>query len=60
MKKYNSIDIVKWIMAIFVIAIHTHPFNNIDNDIFLLIYNYIMKSAVPFFFMASSFLLFAE
>lgn len=45
MKKYNGFDIVKYIMAIFVIAIHTYPINK-DNHYVL---NIITQSAVPFF-----------
>ena len=32
---YNNLDIFKFIMAICVIAIHTHPLENISNNIIL-------------------------
>ena len=55
---YNNLDIFKFIMAICVIAIHTHPLENISNNIILQIYEEFVRLAVPFFFMASGFLLF--
>jgi surface polysaccharide O-acyltransferase-like enzyme len=45
-------------MAIFVIAIHTHPFENVKLEIFQKIYSTIISTAVPFFFMSSGFLVF--
>jgi surface polysaccharide O-acyltransferase-like enzyme len=47
-------------MAIFVITIHTSPFENVKNEIFQKIYGAIVSSAVPFFFMSSGFLVFNE
>lgn len=57
-KKYNSIDLTKWIMAIFVIAVHTHPLESIQNSFIYKIYEVMITMAVPFFFMASAYLLF--
>jgi surface polysaccharide O-acyltransferase-like enzyme len=45
-------------MAIFVIAVHTQPFENVKSPVFLSIYNIIVSTAVPFFFMSSGFLVF--
>lgn len=56
-RKYNSIDLFKFIMAFFVVAIHTRPLNNIGNLYISELYNIILNMAVPFFFMASGFLL---
>lgn len=53
---FPDLDITKFLMAIVVLAIHTHPFysfsglNQTINALFCL--------AVPFFFMASSYLCF--
>ena len=55
--KYNSIDLFKFIMAVFVIAIHTNPLVNCTNITVLKIYDIIIPSAVPFFFLASGFLI---
>ena len=55
--KYNSIDLYKLIMAFCVVAIHTCPLNNYKNEIVLAIYNSFVDIAVPFFFLASGFLL---
>lgn len=59
-KTYPSFDLVKWLMAICVIAIHTHPLERINNSIILSIYNFIVDLAVPFFFIVSGFLLFSK
>ena len=55
--KINSLDIAKFIMAIFVICLHTHPFRSIEP---FPLFEIITNSAVPFFFMASAFLLFQK
>ena len=59
-QNYNGIDFVKWIMAIFVVAIHTHPFENYTSGNILNIYNDLVKMAVPFFFISFGFLLFRK
>lgn len=55
--KKNSIDLVKFIMALAVVAIHTDPLINCFNRNILEIYNQIVNLAVPFFFLASGYLL---
>ncbi len=58
-KNFNGIDIVKLIMAIVVISIHTHPFEECSNVYVLKIYNgLIIHMAVPFFLCTSGFLCF--
>lgn len=57
-KKYNSLDLIKWIMAIFVIAVHTHPLETIQNNFIYKVYEVMITMAVPFFFMTSAYLLF--
>ena len=55
-KKYNAIDITKFLLAIIVIFNHTvsiKEFNLIIQEIL----NILMKAVVPFFFIASGFLL---
>lgn len=54
---YNSIDLVKFIMAFAVVAIHTHPLEFCRNKIILSVYTNIVEIAVPFFFLASGFFL---
>ena len=46
---YNSIDIVKFVMAVCVIAIHTRPLRFCSNIIINNIYDSFVSSAVPFF-----------
>lgn len=59
-KNIVGIDIFKLIMAIFVVAIHTHPFESIHNPVFLQIYNIVISTAVPYFFIASGYFLFLK
>lgn len=56
-QNYNSIDLLKFIMAICVVAIHTQPLVNCTNEFLVRIYDGIINCAVPFFFLASGFLL---
>ena len=44
-------------MSICVVAIHTQPFENCSNPIILNVYQNVVSLAVPFFFIASGFLL---
>lgn len=59
-KEFKGIDFIKFIMAIFVVAIHTHPFEGLHDNIFTQSWNVIENLAVPYFFMASGFLLFSK
>lgn len=54
-----GIDILKFIMAIFVVAIHTHPFENVPPP-FSDFFNSLLNIAVPYFFIASGYLLFLK
>lgn len=56
-RNYNEIDLMKFVMAIFVVAIHTHPEESIDNLYVLEILKLLYSIAVPFFFVASGFFL---
>lgn len=57
-RNYNSIDMVKLIMAIFVIAIHTLDGPHLtNNEMIQKCYSSIVGCAVPFFFLSSGFLL---
>lgn len=44
-------------MVFCVIAIHTEPLVNCNNDIILSVYDSIVRLTVPFFFISSGFLL---
>ena len=57
---FAGVDFTKFIMAIFVVAIHTHPFKGIDSNLFVNIWNVIITFAVPYFFIASGFFLFLK
>ena len=57
---FKNIDLFKAVMAILVVAIHTNPIRGVDNDIISVIYKVLTNIAVPYFFMASSFLVFKK
>ena len=56
-KEYYGIDIVKFAMAIQVVAIHTLPLVNCNNETILNVYSEFRGLAVPFFFLSCGFLL---
>lgn len=56
-KQFYSIDILKFIMAFCVVAIHTDPVRSIEGTSIYIIYKSIVKPAVPFFFISTGFLL---
>lgn len=56
-KKYNSIDLFKFIMAFCVIALHTGPLEGCTIYLINTFYSTFVCMAVPFFFIASGFLL---
>lgn len=59
-KEFKGIDIAKFVMAVLVVAIHTHPFERVDNPAFIKIWDVIVSVAVPYFFIASGFFLFKK
>lgn len=56
-KYFSSIDLVKVVMAVLVVAVHTRPELCIQNDSVQLVLSRIYGLAVPFFFVTSGFLL---
>ena len=52
-KQYNSIDLMKIIMSIAVIAIHTEQLVGCENTAILSVYKEVTDMAVPFFFLSS-------
>ncbi|WP_199118549.1 acyltransferase family protein [Pedobacter sp. ASV28] len=59
-KDFKGIDITKFLLAILVVAGHTHPFKDIKNPIFNQLWNSILLLVVPYFFMAAGFCLFSK
>ena len=55
-KTYNGLDLLKFIMALFVVMIHVKP--NVHSDILTTVFNPILSIAVPIFFVLSSVLIF--
>lgn len=59
--QYYAIDITKFIMAVCVVAIHTHPFYSYETISSWFPYlQTFFSNAVPFFFITSSFLFFKK
>lgn len=58
--RYNGFDIAKFIMAIFVVTLHAHPLADISFNLNYAVTNGLTRVAVPYFFMASGFLLFRK
>ena len=56
-KNYNAIDLMKFFMAVCVVAIHTNPLISISNAHVKEIYEAVVRMAVPFFFLSSGYLL---
>lgn len=54
---YDGIDIFKFAMAIFIVILHTHPFYGIHEGLNFITADVLGRTAVPFFFAASGFLL---
>ena len=63
-KNYNALDLVKFILAFFVVAIHIDPFSPevYEEAEFLNYYSQqlVCRLAVPFYFAVSGFLVFAK
>lgn len=55
MKNYNSIDLVKFVMALCVVTIHTFFVEEMAPSIFRDILHSLICSAVPFFFVTSAY-----
>lgn len=55
--KYNSIDLFKFVMSLFVVAIHTNPMADMTPGIAANLLSDLLNLAVPFFFIESGFLL---
>lgn len=56
-ENYCAIDLCKLIMSICVVAIHTQPLKNCNDSFVNEVCHYFVNLAVPFFFIASGFLL---
>lgn len=58
--EYTVLDKVKFLMALEVVLIHTQPWQSLGSEWIANACNILTDSAVPFFFMASGFLLFRK
>lgn len=55
--QYKGIDVVKFVMAILVVVLHTHPFYGVNDKLNFITADILGRIAVPFFFTATGFLL---
>ena len=54
-KRNNSIDIFRLVCALLVVAIHTHPFADINEYVGYFCTSVLTRIAVPFFFCVSGY-----
>lgn len=59
-KDFKGIDLTKFILAILVVAGHTHPFKEVTNPVFVQVWEKLLLLVVPYFFMAAGFFLFPK
>ena len=59
-KVYAGFDFAKVILAFFVVAIHIHPFEGMNNPYLDYLNTYLFSMAVPFFFAMTGYLLFQK
>ena len=59
-KNYYGIDLLKFIMAVCVVAIHTQPLYSVQSIVVQRLFDTITSLAVPYFFSVSGFLLFSK
>lgn len=59
-QEYKMLDVMKFVMAIVVVAIHTRPELSFKSTFIRELFEALYSIAVPFFFMASGFLLFRK
>ena len=58
-RRYNGLDLFKFIMAVFVVILHAHPMQDISYNWDYAV-SYGTRMRVPFFFMVSGFLLYRK
>ena len=59
-RNLNGLDLFKLIMAAMVVAIHTRPFDALKSRTLYYVFDTATELAVPYFYMASAYLLFFE
>ena len=59
-KNYYGIDLLKFIMAVCVVAVHTQPLYSVQSIVVQRLFDTITSLAVPYFFSVSGFLLFSK
>lgn len=55
--EYKGLDLVKFIMALLIVVLHTHPFDGISDVLNFTTADVLGRVAVPFFFAATGFLM---
>ncbi len=57
---YAALDVFKFVLAFFVVAIHTAPFSSVDPTLSYFVNGCLTRLAVPFYFIVSGFLCFRK
>lgn len=57
-RNYDAIDLMKFIAALLVVALHTDAFYDVNHTLYVMVCDGISRLAVPFFFIASAFFLY--
>ena len=60
LKKYNFIDIIKFLCAALVVTIHVPPLTSVNWMLNFAVVNFAARVAVPFFFISSSYFVFIK
>lgn len=55
--QYKGMDVIKFVMSVFVVVLHTHPFYGVSDGLNFVTADVLGRVAVPFFFAATGFLL---
>lgn len=59
-RELNYVDVMKFVFAFLIVALHKNPLTSINLDANFFIVNYIARLAVPFYFIASGYFLFRK
>lgn len=60
LKKYNFIDVIKFLCAALVVTIHVPPLTSVNWMLNFAVVNFAARVAVPFFFISSSYFVFIK
>jgi len=59
-KNFNAVDVARFVLAIFIVTIHTEPFSQLNETANFICTQILARVAVPFFFIAASYFFFRK